>query len=86
MLVGEHSAEYPLGRKKKVSQSQKKTKGFTWPKKQEVYLAEKSFHLAKKLAICCMARSLRSLHQVAKVATLRHGHMARRSPSLRSCI
>ena len=33
--------------------------------------------------ICCMARSLRSLRQVA---TLRHGHMARRSASLRSCI
>ena len=32
---------------------------------------------------CCMARSLRSLRQVA---TLRHGHMARRSASLRSCI
>ena len=30
-----------------------------------------------------MARSLRSLRQVA---TLRHGHMARRSASLRSCI
>ena len=29
--------------------------------------------------ICCMARSLRSLRQVA---TLRHGHMARRSASL----
>ena len=33
--------------------------------------------------ICCMARSLRSLRQVA---TLRHGHMERRSASLRSCI
>ena len=33
--------------------------------------------------ICCMARSLRSLRQVA---TLRRGHMARRSASLRSCI
>ena len=33
--------------------------------------------------ICCMARSLRSLRQVA---TLRHDHMARRSASLRSCI
>ena len=33
--------------------------------------------------ICCMARSLRSLRQVA---TLRHGRMARRSASLRSCI
>ena len=33
--------------------------------------------------ICCMARSLRSLR---RVATLRHGHMARRSASLRSCI
>ena len=33
--------------------------------------------------ICCMARSLRSLRQIA---TLRHGHMARRSASLRSCI
>ena len=33
--------------------------------------------------ICCMARSLRFLRQVA---TLRHGHMARRSASLRSCI
>ena len=32
---------------------------------------------------CCMARSLRSLRQVA---TLRHGHKARRSASLRSCI
>ena len=35
------------------------------------------------LNICCMARSLGSLRQVA---TLRHGHMARRSASLRSCI
>ena len=33
--------------------------------------------------ICCMARSIRSLRQVA---TLRHGHMAHRSASLRSCI
>ena len=33
--------------------------------------------------ICCMDRSLRSLRQVA---TLRHGHMARRAASLRSCI
>ena len=33
--------------------------------------------------VCCMARSLRSLRQVA---TLRHGHMARRSALLRSCI
>ena len=33
--------------------------------------------------ICCMALSLRSRRQVA---TLRHGHMARRSASLRSCI
>ena len=33
--------------------------------------------------ICCMARSLCSLRQVA---TLRHGHMVRRSASLRSCI
>ena len=33
--------------------------------------------------VCCMARLLRSLRQVA---TLRHGHMARRSASLRSCI
>ena len=33
--------------------------------------------------ICCMARSLPSLRQVA---TLRHGYMARRSASLRSCI
>ena len=32
---------------------------------------------------CCMARSLRSLRQVA---TLRHGHISRRSASLRSCI
>ena len=33
--------------------------------------------------ICCMARSLRSLRQVA---TLRHGLMTRRSASFRSCI
>ena len=33
--------------------------------------------------ISFMARSLGSLRQVA---TLRHGHMARRSASLRSCI
>ena len=33
--------------------------------------------------ICCMARSLRSLRQVA---TMRHGDMAGRSASLRSCI
>ena len=33
--------------------------------------------------VCCMARSLRSIRQVA---TLRHGNMARRSASLRSCI
>ena len=33
--------------------------------------------------ICCMAWSLRSLRQVA---TLRHGHLARRSVSFRSCI
>ena len=33
--------------------------------------------------IYCMARSLRSLRQVA---TLRHSHMTRRSASLRSCI
>ena len=31
----------------------------------------------------CMAQSLRSLRQIA---TLRHGQMARRSASLRSCI
>ena len=35
------------------------------------------------LSYSCIARSLRSLRQVA---TLRHGHMARRSASLRSCI
>ena len=39
--------------------------------------------LFEEVHICCMARSLRSLRQVA---TLRHGHMARRSASLRSCI
>ena len=33
--------------------------------------------------ICCLARSLRSLRQVA---TLKQGHMARRSALLRSCI
>ena len=37
------------------------------------------FDLFEEVHICCMARSLRSLCQVA---TLRHGHMARRSASL----
>ena len=35
--------------------------------------------LFEDVHICCTARSLRSLRQVA---TLRHGHMARRSASL----
>ena len=36
----------------------------------------------KRFACCCMARSLRSLRQVA---TLRHGHMARRfAPAFRA--
>ena len=35
--------------------------------------------LFEEVHICCMARSLRSLRQVA---TLRHGHMARRFASL----
>ena len=54
--------------------------------KFELHKSENEFGLLKSekmLHICCMARSLRSLRQVA---TLRHGHMARRSASLRSCI
>ena len=38
--------------------------------------------LVEEVHICCMARSLRSLRQVA---TLRHGHMARRfAPAFRA--
>ena len=46
-------------------------------------IAEIEWNAVEFYRICCMARSLRSLRQVA---TLRHGHMARRSASLRSCI
>ena len=42
-----------------------------------------SGNLDEYYRICCMARSLRSLRQVA---TLRNDHMARRSAPLRSCI
>ena len=37
--------------------------------------------LFHEVNICCMARSLRSLRQVA---TLRHGHMARRFAAFRA--
>ena len=67
--VGCHEAEFSLSQKKQKYSSRRKMKVFTNPKN--------TWH------ICCMARLLRSLRQVA---TLRHGHMARRSASLRSCI
>ena len=46
-------------------------------------LALEQVNLDEYYRICCMARSLRSLRQVA---TLRNDHMARRSAPLRSCI
>ena len=59
----------------------------TTPKEIKLFKANSSDFfqviIRRGLNICCMARSLRSLRQVA---TLRHGHMARRSASLRSCI
>ena len=57
------------------------------PKEIKLFKANSSDYFQviiwRGLHICCMARSLRSLRQVA---TLRHGHMARRCASLRSCI
>ena len=47
-----------------------------------LHKSENEFRLHKSentYHICCMVRSLRSLRQVA---TLRHGHVARRSASL----
>ena len=52
--------------------------GYSQVRKFGLHKSENEFGLHKSekmIHICCMARSLRSLRQVA---TLRHGHMARR--------
>ena len=51
--------------------------------KRQHFLSKFVYYTCCLLYICCMARSLRSLRQVA---TLRHDQLARRSASLRSCI